>query len=306
MSIFSKIFGVKPRPAESKPDTEPLANNSDPRKPRAAGETPRRAPPELKLDSHAQPPQALNLELRKARDTNEVLGVLRGLIADGTISASKVIFLGKWLTINSEFTRDWPFRELLPEVLSTIENGCRASDLEGTGKTIVRICGNPQPSEFANRPSQLPFSTPAPEVIFPNKEFVLTGRFEFGPRSLCQSEITSRGGTCGDSISKHSNYLIIGNFSSRDWSTSAWGNKILKAVEYSARGTMFIISEDAWRDALGSCPVIEEHTAAKSIPASKLSSQIIICADCRTKFVHRVTRKERKIFCPSCQKEVRI
>ena len=200
MSIFSRLFGGKENPA-------------------AAVSTPPAAPPtKIRLDADYQPHAAVNRASRKARDTNEALGVLRGLIADGTLSREEVVFLGAWLVTNQEFAAEWPFSELADHVTIILRRGEPSdSDLATLYALIERITGSAKGVLFQNTPTELPLTSPAPSVQFVDKEFVLTGKFEFGPRALCESAIVDRGGRCGESVTLRSHFLVIGSLSSRDW-----------------------------------------------------------------------------------------
>lgn len=186
------------------------------------------------------------------RDTSEALGFLRGLSADGVLSVEKIAVLGAWLLTNEEFAAVWPFNELSSMVTGVLKNkSIRESDLLAVHSLIERITGEQEKRDaFENLPTTLPFSSPEPKVIFSDKEFVLTGKFEFGTRKACEAEIVSRGGRCGDSVTIRSHYLVIGSLSSRGWVTTAWGNKIRKAAERTGKRAIFIISEERWQRGL--------------------------------------------------------
>jgi hypothetical protein len=85
-------------------------------------------------------------------------------------------------------------------------------------------------------------------VIFPERNFVITGRFAFGTRRKVMEAITDRLGIVSDSFpTRESHYLVIGTFASRDWANTNFGRKIERAVELRDSGSgICIISEEYW------------------------------------------------------------
>ena len=60
------------------------------------------------------------------------------------------------------------------------------------------------------------------------------------------------------SVTLKTDYLVIGDLSSRDWKFSSFGRKIEKAIEYrdSGKSDVAIISEQMWLERLMFCGVI--------------------------------------------------
>lgn len=94
-----------------------------------------------------------------------------------------------------------------------------------------------------------PFDRPQPEVLFPKRTFMFTGKFTFGTRKACQDAVISRSGSAPDqkSVSRLIDYLVIGTEGSKAWRKGAYGNKIEDAI-LSRRdyGSPAIISEEHW------------------------------------------------------------
>jgi NAD-dependent DNA ligase len=172
----------------------------------------------------------LNLHLRRARNTSGVVGVLRGLIADGKVSHERMVFLGRWLLTNKEFAEEFPFNELFVKV----DNALKARHIGEQDRReinlIERITGTDNSEGFENAPTTYPLTDPPPEIVFAGSEFVLTGTFEFGARKEFETEIVARGGTCGQYVTRRTRCLVIGKLSSRDWTNTSWGNKVRDAA----------------------------------------------------------------------------
>jgi hypothetical protein len=203
------------------------------------------------LDPDGQPNPAINIRRRESRDTSELLGIVRGILADGHVSDSEIVFLAEWLLTNQEFAARWPFNRLVERLAAALEDE-RIDEDERTElhEIMLAIVGNPSPDYFVTTPTTFPLTKPEPEVIFDSNEFVLTGKFVFGTRKQCETEVTLRGGTCCDRVTLRTNYLVIGAMSSRDWVTASWGRKIELAAQYAETHPLFIVTEQRWADSL--------------------------------------------------------
>lgn len=203
------------------------------------------------LDDHGQPAPHFNASRRAARAINELIGLLRGIIADNYINEEECEKLAHWILVHEEVIEHWPLN-VIAQRLDRIYADKRADDDERAdlAELVNQIVGRVDEDSFSFGPTDLPLTIPAPEVVFDRCEFVFTGRFMYGPRKICQREVEVRGGRCADDVHLQTNYLVIGALTSRDWKFSSFGNKILKAVEYQKRSSIFIINEQHWESFL--------------------------------------------------------
>ncbi|MCR4288035.1 MAG: BRCT domain-containing protein [Deltaproteobacteria bacterium] len=215
---------------------------------------------ETPLDADGQP---LNRNFSAKRLTHrtidELIGLCKGIQADGVVHPDEARFLANWLKKSRGVIRIWPAtilnnrikriflggavdedeaKELL-EVLYEI-TGCKPSD-EIIDKTTGEIIEN-----LTYMSTLLPLDEPAPPVEFKDKSFCLTGKFCYGPRKKCETEILKRGGKIW-STPVRTDYLVLGLFGSRDWKHSTHGLKIKNAIELKEKGQhISIISEEHW------------------------------------------------------------
>ncbi len=177
-----------------------------------------------------------------------LLGLCRGLIADGKIDQSEADALNTWMVAHEE-TVDNPVMSEFQERLGTFidkreynrDNNIQLLKLLGGlvgGKTEVGEC---------LQATTLWLDDPPPEVEFEDRKFCLTGKFSYGRRGRCEEEVRARGGICQSSPGKTTDYLVIGSYAEGTWIQSAYGRKIEKAVELRAGGLPIrIISEAHW------------------------------------------------------------
>ncbi len=78
----------------------------------------------IPLDDHGQPLSlSLNYPRRVNRATNELIGFLRGIIADGRVSPEECEQLAKWVVANSEITDLWPINILVQRIERIYNDG---------------------------------------------------------------------------------------------------------------------------------------------------------------------------------------
>ncbi len=98
-----------------------------------------------------------------------------------------------------------------------------------------------------------PFDSPQPPVSFQGKQFIFTGKFSYGSRKACQTEVIERGGLAPSrkSVNQEIDYLVIGTEGSKDWKRGSYGNKIEAAIlSRRTHGSPAIISEEHWTNYL--------------------------------------------------------
>jgi len=208
------------------------------------------------LDDNGQPlNRLLNRDRRVSRAIDELIGFLRGIAADNVVSAGEVLALGEWTLKNREAADVWPVNVLVARLNRIVADGViDDEEREDLRMLVAEILGEQARQPFTSASTELPLTRPAPDVIFDQNEFVLTGSFLYGPRRVCEKEILVRGGTCADAVRLRTSYLVIGSLASEDWIHTTHGRKIEKAVDYSKRYPLAIISEQHWESFLLPAP----------------------------------------------------
>jgi hypothetical protein len=187
-----------------------------------------------------------------SRQIDELIGIARGLTADGKINQAEVEFLQKWLAANSVIS-DQPIISTLyrrvnqmlshgilhddekSELLDTL-NHFASRDIGGLGEIL--------------KATSLPFNEPEPPLTFLGQRYCFTGTFDFGCRKECQDAVIKLGALPG-SLTRQTNVLVVGIYATESWKHSAFGNKIMKASEWRDEGLpICIVSEPHWKSCL--------------------------------------------------------
>lgn len=189
----------------------------------------------------------LNADRLQSRQVDELIGLARGLIADGSINQAEVEFLEKWLVANFSVSQQPLIATLYDRVETILADD--VTDPEECDDLLAALsaftAGDAALGE-APKSTSLPLCKPAPPISFEGMVFCFTGTFSFGQRKHCEEAVSSRGGT-GGSLTKATNFLVIGAYATESWKHSSFGNKILKAAEMRSAGIpISIIAEEHW------------------------------------------------------------
>lgn len=189
------------------------------------------------------------------RQIDTLIGISKGLTADGKIDQSEAEFLLSWLIQSRAATTNPVILNLLEKVAAMLEDGHLDSDESQELLGLLhKICGDPSEIGELARATSLPIDKPLPEVEFPDRSFLFTGTCAFGTRKQCHKATEALGGVISSSVTKKLNYLVIGTYVTDSWAHETYGRKIEKAMSYRDQGVpLVIVTEEHW----ASCGQIE-------------------------------------------------
>jgi hypothetical protein len=101
-----------------------------------------------------------------------------------------------------------------------------------------------------------PFVTPLPDLVFAARRFVFVDEFVLGTWKWCDEAIKARGGMRQDKVMRNTDYLVIGQYASRDWRMLYEERTKLRDTSELIRNghPIAIIPEDHLTAALGFAP----------------------------------------------------
>ena len=202
------------------------------------------------FDEHGQPViRAFNAQRIADRDTDELLGMCHGLLADGVVNQLEAEYLRNWMAAREEVRSQWPGNLIHARLYEYLEDGVLDSDeKEELFEFMAQLTGHTDTPLPATTSTALPFDSPMPELTIDRTTFCLTGRFAFGSRKDCERLITSLGGLIHPRpLKKTECVLVVGFLGSTDWIHSSYGRKIEQAVSFRTEGRpIAIVSEDHW------------------------------------------------------------
>jgi NAD-dependent DNA ligase len=182
-----------------------------------------------------------------SRQVDELIGISRGLLADGLVNQAEVEFLQKWLAANAAIS-DQPLISTLYRRVNEILSDAELDDEEKAElfDTLNKFSNRDFELGEVLKPTTLPLCNPAPTLSFAGVRYTFTGTFNYGQRKYCEAAVTARGASAGG-LTQKTNVLVIGAYATESWKHSSFGNKILQAVEWRARAIpITIVSEEHW------------------------------------------------------------
>ena len=186
------------------------------------------------------------------RQIDELIGIAKGVLADGYLDDREIMFLQKWLVANQHITNNSLVNTLLERLADVLADGIvDPNERADLFSTLSSLCREDFELGEALKAASLPLCTPTPKISFQGMRFCFTGTFVFGSRSNCKQVVIERGANEG-SLTQKTDFLVIGEYATDSWKHSSYGRKIEKAVEYrDVKGILIsIVSEKTWRDAL--------------------------------------------------------
>lgn len=186
------------------------------------------------------------------RQVDTLIGLSKGIVADGKVDQSEAEFLNMWLVQNIH-SQNPVIINLLSKIVGMLEDGILD---EHESAELLRLLSSfsGEKSEIGEvaKATTLPLCNPAPKVVFNDNSFVFTGTCAYGTRKECQSVIESLGGVNADGVTKRLNYMVIGTYVTDSWAHESFGRKIEKAMAYRSDGIpISIISEEHWANQAG-------------------------------------------------------
>lgn len=188
------------------------------------------------------------------RSVDELIGVCRGVLADGSIVQAEAEFLLGWMKANRAECMEWPVNMLYGRVSEMLQDSVLDSDeRKELFDLLSKITGGVLPKAISETglvvsgSIALPLDDPAPSVKFENHSFCFTGEMCCGTRRDCEAQVIELGGMVKSSVSKKLDYLVVGTIGSLSWIHSTHGRKIEEAVSLRDSGLpISIIGEQHW------------------------------------------------------------
>ena len=187
------------------------------------------------------------------RQIDTLIGISKGIQADGHVNQAEAEFLLTWLQQSRQASDNPVVVNLLGKVSRMLEDGVLDNEESKELLSILRkISGEPAAVGEVAKTSMLPLDDPMPTIIFDDRTFLFTGTCVFGTRRECQEQVELLGGINARGVSKSLDYLVLGTYVTDSWVHESFGRKIEKAVEYRDSGVPIVImSEKQWLEAGG-------------------------------------------------------
>ena len=171
----------------------------------------------------------------------------KGLI-DDDLDIFELTQIVHYMEENAENIHAEPFYELV-ENLAKIINGSSKTvtdkELNEAKKVILKYLET-KPKSLYDEVIKTEYGfldDPAPEVIFKDKTFILTGIFTIGERNKVAKMILERGGMTAKRVTCNVDYVVLGEVASSAYSHGNYGTKLDEAIELKKHGANISINK---------------------------------------------------------------
>ena len=185
-------------------------------------------------------------------------GICHGILADGVIDEKEIFDLEKWLEENSHLSTYYPYDEIRSLILSIVSDGKIEEEEKLVLKAYLNQFVNLENKEIeeqinieTNDISISGHCTNDPEISIDGKTFCITGVLKSGNRASLEKTISDLGGIPTKTLTKKTDYLIVGDNGNPAWAFACYGRKVEKALELRKNGhTISLVHEFDFMDAI--------------------------------------------------------
>ena len=190
-------------------------------------------------------------------------GLVHGIMADKEISDGEIQTLRLWLDANDFLQGTYPFDELCSIIHTIMEDKIITEDERNgllafmSNLVDFKDSYNLVEADFVELRSKYSIGgicAYCPELEIVGKTFCFTGESYRSTRAEIKAEIERIGGIFRTSVTKSTDYLVVGNAGNPCWAYSCYGRKIEEAMALRKAGAKVqIINETDFWDAVWDC-----------------------------------------------------
>jgi len=176
-------------------------------------------------------------------DLQILQGICHGILADGIIDDKEVRDLEKWLEENTHLSTYYPYDEIRSLILSIVSDGKIEEEEKLVLKAYLNQFVNLENKEIEKRINQETneinisgHCTSDPEIELDGKTFCITGVLKSGNRASLEKTISDLGGIPTKTLTKKTDYLIVGDNGNPAWAFACYGRKVEKALDLRKNG----------------------------------------------------------------------
>ncbi|WP_430412153.1 BRCT domain-containing protein [Kordia sp.] len=191
-------------------------------------------------------------------DLQILQGICHGILTDGIIKEKEVYELESWLEENTHLSTYYPYDEIRSLLLSILSDGIIEEEelliLKAYLNQFVNIENKKIERKIDSETQDVhinSYCTSDPNIQMDGKTFCITGILKSGSRSTLENEISDLGGIPTKTLTKKTDYLIVGDNGNSAWAFACYGRKVEKALDLRKSGhTISLIHEFDFIDVL--------------------------------------------------------
>jgi len=169
--------------------------------------------------------------------TQQLSGLVSGIVADRLINAAELIKLQEWLQDNAFLSGTWPFDDLFRFVENMItQKHVSPESYDALLKFCDVINVIPEIGETNGKKLVEAVSEVMAQILIPESSFCITGASKLYTRRQIAEIVELHGGYMQDSVSGKLDYLVVCDDKNACWAFASYGRKVEKAIQLKAKG----------------------------------------------------------------------
>lgn len=194
---------------------------------------------------------------KSTSDLQVLQGICHGILADGIVEDKEVTELKNWLSENEHLATYYPYDEITSLITEILADGKIDEEERKLLKRYFNEFVNLSDTELQERINEEVkdvkiggICSKVASIRFIDNQFCFTGTSARSSRSGIAKLIEEYGGKFVNSVSKKTNYLIVGDDGNPCWAFACYGRKVEKAISLRKEGAQIIIvhENDFWRE----------------------------------------------------------
>jgi hypothetical protein len=185
------------------------------------------------------------------REIAELVGLLKGIIADGVVNEEEVMSFREWLRGHPKSLKRWPAKHLQERLEGVFSDGVIDEEERVELHALFRATAIDRFDPAKYGPWSSIWGQSAQLGRIEGQPFAFTGAFAFGTKRNCAAATVDRGGTVYDSVVDKPMTLVVGRSSPSAPAYDLFEDDIRRADKYRSSGTpIIVIREENWIEAM--------------------------------------------------------
>lgn len=193
------------------------------------------------------------MQRRVDREIAELVGLLKGIIADGVVNEEEVAGFRQWLSDHPSALERWPAKHLSSRLTDMLSDGIIDPDERTELHALFRATAIDgfDPARFGPWSALWDPATMQTRIRLDERPLAFTGAFAYGTRRDCAAAVVDRGGVVYDSVIDVPMTLVVGRSAPSVPGHARFEDELRRALEYRSNGTpITLMGEEHWVDAL--------------------------------------------------------
>lgn len=163
----------------------------------------------------------------------ELNSILKAISCDEVLNEAEISFLIDWMSNHSFLRGNYPYDRIYNKLAEVLEDGVITKKEHDELVHLFQSADDPVEANALD--------CNCAKIDLMGKRICLSGEFDYGSKEEVSKILIKKGALVQPSVSKTTNYLVVGGQGSSAWCAGNYGSKIKKALELQTKGIEIMI-----------------------------------------------------------------